>query len=228
MTKRKEALSEVIQVPDRRSHDLITYLIKAIESNPLITTQQISNQLRIIDKEVLTLIQKNEVLTSRGFIIPERSGMRTAEAVEPPKPDLSFIMIFENGLPVGTAQQKGECIKKDRNGKEYIHHYRTAKVSNARTEFLTKLYPNRPKEPLLGPVEVYIRFTFSVKDKKLWNRWKDTKPDTDGYLKEFKDCLEVSKFVKNDSQMAREIIEKVYGETSSIEVSFRRLEGKAK
>ena len=39
-------------------------------------------------------------------------------------------MNFENGLPKGTAQQKGETIKYKANGQPYIQHYKKDKVKS--------------------------------------------------------------------------------------------------
>ena len=136
----------------------------------------------------------------------------------------TFYLNFENGLPKGTAQQKGEAIRY-KNGAPYIQHYKKEKVSAMRQEFVLRLKRHAPKNPAAGPVRLCVCFCFDVKDRKLWGKYKTTRPDADGYVKEFLDAMtDCGGFWKDDSQVARLEVSKIYGEKGAVAVEVEDLE----
>jgi Holliday junction resolvase RusA-like endonuclease len=140
---------------------------------------------------------------------------------------LEFILTFENGLPKGTAQQKGETIKYRRNqmGKlvPYIKHYRTQKVSAERGQFIYRMKRYAPKKPIEGPVKLTVLLYFDVKDRKLWGKYKPTRPDCDNYVKEIKDSMTAARFWKDDNQVAELHVVKRYAEKAEIRIELEEL-----
>lgn len=135
---------------------------------------------------------------------------------------MNFILNFENGLPKGTAQQKGErAVMK--GGRPVILHYKKNKVAAARTEFVLKLKRYRPAKPIDGPVRLFVCFYFDVKQKKLWDTPKTTRPDVDGYCKEFLDALQEAGFFYDDAQVVDLHIKKSFASRSSIYVDLEGL-----
>ena len=134
-----------------------------------------------------------------------------------------FTLNFENGMPKGTAQQKGEAIRY-KNGAPYIQHYKKDKVSAMRQEFIYKLKKHAPKNPAAGVVGLTVIFTFDVKNPKLWGEYKTTRPDADNIIKELKDAMTACRFWKDDSQVADLHIIKVYGPAAHITVKVEDLE----
>jgi Holliday junction resolvase RusA-like endonuclease len=133
---------------------------------------------------------------------------------------IEFYLHFENGMPKGTAQQKGETIKYRRNqaGKvvPYIKHYRTDKVSAERGLFIYGMKRHAPKEPIEGPVKLAVFLFFDVKDRTLWGKYKPTRPDCDNYVKEIKDAMTASRFWNDDNQVVDLRVVKRYAEKATI------------
>lgn len=135
---------------------------------------------------------------------------------------------FEEGLPAGTAQVKGECIKytyKDGKRVPYIHHYKKSNVSVARQLFEYKLKQNRPKEKLTGPIGLHVSFFFAIKrPQKLWGTYKTTRPDLDNYVKELIDAMTSVGFWEDDAQIAELKVSKRYAEKGTIVIRWEELE----
>lgn len=134
-----------------------------------------------------------------------------------------FTLNFENGMPKGTAQQKGEAIRY-KNGAPYIQHYKKDKVSAMRQEFALRLKRFAPRNPAAGPVRLYVCFHFDVKDRKLWGKYKTTRPDADNIIKELKDAMTACRFWNDDSQVARLEVVKKYAHTGFIEIEVEDLD----
>ena len=135
----------------------------------------------------------------------------------------SFLLIFENGLPKGTAQQKGEAIRY-KNGAPYIQHYRKDKVNAMRQEFIYKLKKHAPRNPAAGAVGLTVIFCFDVKNPKLWGQYKTTRPDADNIIKELKDAMTACSFWNDDSQVAHLEVIKKYAKTGIIAIRVEDLE----
>ena len=133
---------------------------------------------------------------------------------------------FEEGMPKGTAQEKGECIKyRIQNGKRvpYIHHYKKDKVASMRRLFELSLMKYRPKQPSEKPIKLEVYFFFDVTNRKLWGKYKTKRPDCDNYIKELKDAMTSVGFWKDDAQVCELKIVKRYSEKATIVIRVEEL-----
>ena len=128
-----------------------------------------------------------------------------------------FTLCFDT-MPKGTSQQKGVQI---RNGK--VHYYKKGNVAGAEAEFMAQLIPHRPKQPSDKPIALEVRFAFDTKDKKKWGAYKPTRPDTDNYIKLFKDCMTKAGYWLDDAQVVDEHIVKTYAERATIGVIWEEV-----
>lgn len=127
----------------------------------------------------------------------------------------TFVLNFDT-MPKGTSQEK-------RINRKTGAFFKNTKCQAAEWLFLTALRPHRPPEPSERPVKLYVWLTFDVKDKSLWGKYKPTKPDTDNYIKLFKDCMTKAGFWRDDSQVVDERIIKTYAEKATIFVRWSEL-----
>ena len=133
---------------------------------------------------------------------------------------------FENGLPKGTAQQKGERIAYTiKNGKRvpYIQHFKKDFVSAARKEYQLRLKRYLPKEPSDKPIKLTIIFYSSIKaPRSAWGTYKTTRPDVENMAKELIDSMSADKetgkggFWLDDSQIVDLRLIKYYAEEATI------------
>lgn len=128
-----------------------------------------------------------------------------------------FYLHFDT-MPSATAQQKGVYTK---NGKPCF--YEKSSVKAAKRDFYKALKPHAPKKPSEKPIKLTIWFAFDVKDKKLWGQPKPTRPDTDNYLKLFKDQMQAAGFFKDDAQVWHETVYKTYSEKATIMVRYEEI-----
>ena len=147
-----------------------------------------------------------------------------------------FYLHFET-MPKGTSQQKGVRIT---NGR--AHFYSKGNVAEAEAAFLSQLIQHKPKKPSDKPIRLVVWFAFDTKKKKLWggeippeeyldlyiNPWanftyKPTRPDTDNYIKLFKDCMTKAGFWLDDAQVVDEHIVKTYAEKATIAVFWEEV-----
>ena len=131
----------------------------------------------------------------------------------------NFILHFEQGLPKGTAQQKGVAIRY-KNGAPYIQHYKKANVAALREEFMYMLNRYAPPVPYEGAIRLNVLICFDVKDRKLWGKYKTTRPDGDNYIKELKDAMTECGFWHDDSQVADERVVRMYSEKGAIRIQI--------
>lgn len=140
---------------------------------------------------------------------------------------IQFYLNFET-MPKATAQQKGERIRyKYKEGKRvpYIGHYRKDKVQTARDQFIVRMKPHRPKQPSERPIRLLVCLYFNVKQpKKLWGKYKTTRPDCDNYVKEIKDCMTELGFWKDDAQVVNLNVIKRYSEKAAIYINMEELD----
>ena len=125
---------------------------------------------------------------------------------------------FPEGLPKGTSQQKGVRVV---NGKPYF--YRKNKVDSARTRFIYALKRFAPDVPSDKPIRLFVWFFFDVKEKKKWGTWKISRPDADGYLKEFQDAMTECGFWLDDNQIVDLRVRKSYAAEGEIYIEIEEL-----
>lgn len=129
---------------------------------------------------------------------------------------------FPDGLPKGTSQQKGVRVV---NGRPMF--YRKNKIDSARTRFILQLKKFAPTTPSDKPIRLSVWFFFDVKEKKKWGKWKVSRPDVDGYLKEFQDAMTDCGFWIDDNQIVDLRIRKSYAAEGEIYVEIEELGEKA-
>ena len=127
----------------------------------------------------------------------------------------SFVLTFENGLPKGTAQQKGETARY-KNGKPFVFHYKKSSVESANQLFAYKLKPYAPSTPITGCISLTVSLFFSVKERAKWGKYKPSRPDADNYCKELVDVMGSLGWWLDDAQIVKLKIEKRYAEKASI------------
>ena len=132
---------------------------------------------------------------------------------------IKFKLDFSNGLPKATSQEKGY-------NRFTGTHFKKANVAAAETEFFYKLKPYAPKVPSNKPLKLTVWFGFGIKQKSVWGRYKTTRPDTDNYIKLFKDVMTKCGYWLDDAQVADERVIKTYTETPFIWVEVEEVDAR--
>lgn len=139
-----------------------------------------------------------------------------------------FYLHFEEGMPKGTAQMKGERIGWKRIGGKlvpYIDHYRKPEVQATRNQLTLMMKKYRPKQPSDRPIRLVVCLYFNIsKPQKLWGKYKTTRPDCDNYVKEIKDVMTGLKFWNDDAQVVDLRVIKRYSEKATIYISLEELD----
>ena len=105
--------------------------------------------------------------------------------------------------PTATAQQKGQ-------NRLTGAYYKPQKLKDAEQHYLAWAAQHRPKEPLEGALCLSVVFGFPETLKHKSGDPKTSKPDTDNAVKLLKDCLTKLGFWRDDAQVARETVTKIY------------------
>lgn len=100
--------------------------------------------------------------------------------------------------------------------------YETPEQKAARQLFTDHLAQHRPEEPYIGPVRLITKWIWPCIKQHPMEGYKTTKPDTDNLIKMFKDCMTGGYWI-DDAQVASEITEKFYGNTTGIYVRVEKL-----
>ena len=129
---------------------------------------------------------------------------------------IKFRMDFEE-LPTATSQEKGY------NRKTGVH-YKKASVAAAEKLFFFKLKPHAPAAPSDKPIRLIVWFGFGIKQKSKWGQYKTTRPDTDNYIKMFKDMMTKCGYWLDDSQVVDERTIKTYAECPFIWVEVEEID----
>lgn len=131
-------------------------------------------------------------------------------------------------MPKGTAQMKGERIGyRFVGGRKvpYIDHYRKPEVQASRNQLTLMMKKYRPKQPSDRPIRLMVCLYFDIsKPKKLWGKYKTTRPDCDNYVKEIKDVMTDLKFWNDDAQVVDLRVIKRYSEKATIYISLEELD----
>lgn len=109
--------------------------------------------------------------------------------------------------PTITAQETKVAIV---NGKPRF--YKPESVRKAKDELKKYLKPFKPSEPMSGPIELKVTWLFPKGKKHKHMEWRVTKPDTDNLEKLLKDVMTDLGFWKDDAQVVREIVEKLWSD----------------
>ncbi len=127
-----------------------------------------------------------------------------------------FFLYFDT-MPKGTAQQV-------RHNSRTGSYFKDKKLASTEAQFLAALKPHAPKTPSDKPIRLSVWFYFDVKQKNLWGKLKTTRPDTENYLKLFKDCMTKLGYWRDDAQVCDEHTYKYYAEKACIVVDWEEVE----
>ena len=122
--------------------------------------------------------------------------------------------IFPTKMPT-TQQQKGVT---KRNGKTIFYDRRG--TDNAELKAL--LMRNAPPQ-VIGkgvPITLDVIFTFKHQRKKLWGKYKSTRPDLDNLLKNLQDYMTKFGYYADDSQIVVLCARKFYGNKNKVEIEI--------
>ena len=109
-----------------------------------------------------------------------------------------------------TAQQKGERIETDADGRAFVRHFRRPEIVRIEARYLAALRPHAPPAPLPGPVGVTFGYYFpatqeaaaAMRRAGVAMRRKVTKPDVDNIGKNLLDCMTRAGFFEDDAAVA--------------------------
>ena len=109
--------------------------------------------------------------------------------------------------PTATAQERQVTI---------VHNkpvfYQPEKLKEAKRILRLHLRPFKPKELLVGPVELYVSWLFPRGKRHKHKEWRVTKPDTDNLQKMLKDVMTDLGFWVDDAQVVKEHVEKIWSD----------------
>ena len=126
-----------------------------------------------------------------------------------------FVLKME---PPRKTEQQHRIGGKRKNGQAIV--YRDQELEAVRQEYLARLKPYAPPEPLAGPIALNVEWVFSTTNKRnLEQAYKTTRPDTDNMVKLLKDCMTECGFWEDDSQVAVEVLIKTWGKTGEIRIN---------
>lgn len=122
--------------------------------------------------------------------------------------DRTFVLPFSP--PSMTAQQKGERIDFDADGKPFIRHFRLPEIVRIEDRYETALKGFAPPSPLPGPVGVSFGYFFpathdgraEMRRAGVAMRRKVTRPDVDNIGKNLLDCMTRAGFFADDCAVA--------------------------
>ena len=123
--------------------------------------------------------------------------------------------------PTATAQMKKVRVV---NGKPMF--YEPEKVKAAKNLLIRGLIRHAPFEPMEGPLALKVEWRFPKGKSHKDGEWRTTRPDTDNLQKLLKDCMTYCGFWKDDAQVVREEVEKLWADQPGLHITITRLEAK--
>ena len=120
--------------------------------------------------------------------------------------------------PTVTHQEKQVTVQ---GGKPRF--YEPQELKAARIKLRDYLAKHRPDAPMDCGVRLIVKWCFP-RGERPDGSYKTTKPDTDNLQKILKDVMTEVGFWKNDAQVASEIVEKFWAETTGIFIRVEELE----
>lgn len=130
---------------------------------------------------------------------------------------LEFFMAMKP--PTTTYQEKKLTV---RNGKP--HTYEPPNVCNTREKLTAHLSRFAPDREFKGAVRLTVKWLFPTGKHHRDGEYKTTRPDTDNLIKLLKDCMTELHFWHDDAQVASEINEKFYADTTGIYIRLEELQ----
>jgi Holliday junction resolvase RusA-like endonuclease len=123
--------------------------------------------------------------------------------------------------PITTTQEKKVAII---YGKPRF--YEPKRLKEAKQLLISLLKGQAPQEKFEGALQLHVVWKFPKNKSHKHNEWRITKPDTDNLQKMLKDCMTKTGYWKDDSQVVKEIVEKLWvnNEDEGIEISIEQLD----
>lgn len=103
------------------------------------------------------------------------------------------------------------------------HVYEPALVAAARLKLEAHLAQHRPGTPMIGAVQLIVKWCFPLSGKHQDGEYKTTRPDTDNLQKLLKDSMTKLGFWKDDAQVASEIVEKFWAKVPGIYICVQEV-----
>lgn len=100
--------------------------------------------------------------------------------------------------------------------------YDPPELAAAKNKLSGHLAPHRPKAPMNGAIRLTVKWLFPRGDHED-GEYRVTKPDTDNLQKMLKDVMTLCHYWNDDAQVASEIVEKFWAETSGIYIKVESL-----
>ena len=131
---------------------------------------------------------------------------------------MNFFMAMKP--PTATAQEHSVKVV---NGRPVF--FDPPNVKEAKKLLMGHLIKNRPKEPIVGAVQLTVMWLFPKGKSHKNGEWRTTRPDTDNLQKLLKDCMTMTGFWKDDAQVVSERVEKRWSdEPTGIYIEIEELE----
>lgn len=131
-----------------------------------------------------------------------------------------FFMRFDP--PTVTAQERRVGINRS-TGKPYL--YDTAELRAAKNNLAWHLRMHKPAKPFTGPLRLYVRWQFDCgRNSHRDGEWRKTRPDTDNLNKALKDQMTRVGFWRDDAQVVREEIEKIWSLNPGIYIEVEQVD----
>lgn len=121
--------------------------------------------------------------------------------------------------PTTTYQEKKLTV---RNGKPCT--YEPSNVKDTREKLTAHLARFAPDRELDGALRLTVKWLFPCGKAHRDGEYKVTRPDTDNLIKLLKDCMTDLHFWHDDAQVASEINEKFYADTTGIYIRLEELQ----
>lgn len=121
-------------------------------------------------------------------------------------------------MPKATAQMR------QFNGKTHTC-YKSKTLEATERLYRAQLTPHKPEKPAEGPIRLFICLYFDkARPKKLWGKYKITRPDVDNFCKALIDQMTKCGYWLDDAQIADLHIIKKYAENASIYIEWSEVE----
>lgn len=129
--------------------------------------------------------------------------------------------------PKGTYQS-GKTLLKRADGKMFIGRSKSGRV--LRDTLYSLFVEHVPPAPLDGPLSLSIKYAYPFRKtekkafiKRGW-RWNDKRPDADNLAKQVQDVMGRLNFFRDDGEIARLTVEKIWSDSPGIGVRIEQLE----
>lgn len=118
-----------------------------------------------------------------------------------------------------TQQQKGVTKKQGK-----LTFYNRNGTSNRELKLL--LMRHKPPECFEKnqPIKLSVTYTYAIKAKKRWWKWKTSRPDLDNLMKNLQDYMTKLGYYHDDSQIVWLEAKKFHGEKNKIEIEITEVE----